>query len=51
VDYNIGLDGTFCNMENLKCDIKAKVFKRKVESGTTGNAGSAECVDTYRYRV
>jgi hypothetical protein len=32
MDYKIGLDETFCNMENLKCDIIAIVFKRKVES-------------------
>jgi hypothetical protein len=32
MDYKIGLDGTFCNMGNLKPDIKATVFKRKVES-------------------
>jgi hypothetical protein len=32
MDYKTELDGTFCNMGNLKCDIKARVFKRKVES-------------------
>jgi hypothetical protein len=32
VDYKIGLDGTLFNMENFKCEIKAEVFRRKVES-------------------